>query len=220
MHWRGSTFCLLLVVWISCCYSWQVQYPKSVVNGGRLSMKMNDISTATFTSQLNEFKKSDKAKYTFSSTLKAPQRAVLHKLCLKMGLKSKSSSTGGKRILTVTKAFAAPTDEAISPIMWTPQEETMRYLSKLSQLGIGELGGLTDRISKYMGSNRFVKMVPQSHGGLAKAYLKAQEIRKAHKEYNSTTKKRKALPASNYESIVCNMLKANQIILITGDTGE
>ena len=196
-----------------------------------------------FTKQLTRLREDTVDKVVFPSTLSNIERKYLHKLAEELGLKSKShgkEGVGEGRQITVTKPSAAMSESAkvaaangagvdMAMPLFHLNQRTQDVLSKcfsssasppestatawLRPTGPGvACGSRSDRA-------RRANPLSQDLPALLSSYSAAQARRDCKPEYARMLSKRTSLPAAQYRVDVCKLIKDNQVVLISGETG-
>jgi ATP-dependent RNA helicase YTHDC2 len=138
----------------------------------------------------------------------------VHKLSFELGLKSRSKGKRDDRFITVTKKK----DVKERKIFFELQTPTSSILSHIFQA--------YPLTSSHSPSHR-ARPTPQNQSTMTTApppslkfYQMKQEARTKHANYNFFQINRSKLPASAHQETVLQLLKANNIILISGETGS
>ncbi|KAJ3696156.1 hypothetical protein LUZ60_001533 [Juncus effusus] len=177
---------------------------------------------------LEEFRASDSDVHKFEPGLSKQERAAIHQLCQKMGMKSKSSGKGATRQLSVYKEKNQGLNR---------HEEETRTCLRFSEQSANVLGDL------------FVNFPPGdvdlTEGSLKKSSKKGNklnqdtafckpsfsksEIEKQVELLESRIKEsdqlqkiiqdKAKLPITSYKDIITSTLENNQVVLISGETG-
>uniref|UniRef100_A0A2P2LDZ6 ATP-dependent RNA helicase n=1 Tax=Rhizophora mucronata TaxID=61149 RepID=A0A2P2LDZ6_RHIMU len=97
---------------------------------------------------LNRFRASSDRVYTFGADYSNHERAVVHQVCKKMGLKSKSSGKGNQRCVSVYKAIKKEDNKVVKEGLanFTFSEESKRVLEDLFANYPPEDGNLADKM--------------------------------------------------------------------------
>ena len=199
-----------------------------------------------FTRELHALREGEVSEVVFSSSLSAVERKFLHSLSQELGLTSKSRGKDENRFITVTKGKkkGAGNEQVEHPFfeMLPKTEEELRlpvknYLHVLSSLrkaryssknGCGGSSNNGDHKGKRSPkSAKPLESIDNKKKGkfylpskdTAEHFQKRQQQRKQNKEYSSIQHKRKSLPSLNHVCDVVEMVRHNQVCLISGETG-
>jgi HrpA-like RNA helicase len=178
-----------------------------------------------FTDQLLRLREGEVTSVSFPADLDKTERKFIHKICEELGLKSKSRGQGEKRFITVTKATAETTGES------SPEAPNVHLGKKSLSLleGFDWMDGLSTlnaSLSKHSRKNEVSKS--QRHHSKALSdelnYLSAryhakQLSRAASPDFPKIIKARESLPASKHQAEVCEIVRNNQVVLVSGETG-
>ena len=182
-----------------------------------------------FTKQLNNLRDDTVTEVVFSNELTNIERKFLHKLSEELGLKSKSSGLNENRKITVTKQSAANSKQADSDLhMYEMDKRTSDILklhySKGTPAGLNSAVSATGNASKATDSmkNRGYFKAPslsEDSVMLKAAHLKAQSEKEKRPGYALSEQRRSLLPAFLHKSAVSSLIKQEQIVLVSGETG-
>ncbi|KAK3183357.1 hypothetical protein Dsin_030643 [Dipteronia sinensis] len=179
---------------------------------------------------LNNFLASKDEVFKFEADLSNRERAVVHEVCKKMGLKSKSSGKGNQRCVSVykTKNTADTTEgfENITPLKFSEEAKVVlqnlfiQYPPDDGELGeklFAEHSGKTDKT----GGKR--------ENIFSKPTLSKAEIAKKLESFTSRIEKdanlrqiveqRSNLPIASFKDAITSTTESNQVVLISGETG-
>lgn len=178
---------------------------------------------------LEQFKESNEQVFTFEADLSNRERAIVHRLCKKMGMQSKSSGRGKDRRLSVYKTRKRPgsqkSKENLTIFTFSEdskvvlQEIFMRYPpgDDMDQNMTGQHDkhsyksrGLRDDIfcKPSMGKYEILKKVES----LASRIEKSQNLRQI-------TEERAKLPIACFQDVITSTIADHQVVLISGETG-
>ena len=200
--------------------------------GGSAGVKDNrgPVSSSTvdeqmrinFTRQLLKLRNDTVEEVVFPSTLSNIERKFLHKLSEELGLHSKSHGKDEDRKITVKKKEGNGNDN--SPEMARLFKLQPRAVTVLRTAFPNPVDVLTSIVPT--GDSLHAQ---QARGGAPNAeadaseitasYDKAQAAMKAHPTYNAIQAKRQTLPAYAYKDEVNKLVRENQVVLISGETG-
>lgn len=182
-----------------------------------------------FTRQLNNLRDDTVTEVVFSNELTNIERKFLHKLSEELGLKSRSSGLNENRKITVTKQSAANSKQTDSDLHMYEMDSRTSDLLKLHY----SKGAPTGPTSNGSGAGSISK-TPDSlkHKGYSKAaslsddlvmlkaaHLKAQSEKEKRPGYALSEQRRSLLPAFLHKSAVSSLIKQEQIVLVSGETG-
>jgi ABC-type glutathione transport system ATPase component len=180
-----------------------------------------------FTKQLNNLRDDTVTEVVFSNELTNIERKFLHKLSEELGLKSKSSGLNENRKITVTKQSAANSKQADSDLhMYEMDKRTSDLLklhySKGTPAGSNSTASTTaSKASDSMRNKGYSKAASLSEDSvmLKAAHLKAQSEKEKRPGYALSEQRRALLPAFLHKSAVSSLIKQEQIVLVSGETG-
>ncbi|XP_058107059.1 DExH-box ATP-dependent RNA helicase DExH6 isoform X2 [Magnolia sinica] len=202
-------------------------------NGEREETLPNVLETTRIqiTKRLEEFRAGDAEVYTFEPNLTNPERAVVHELCRKMGMVSKSSGRGKQRCVSVYKSkkkqvsvvkgkenvtcltFSEETKDVLRDLFtnYPPDdgelnEETPMNYSGNDNKGQGKQDSSFCRPS--MGKAEIAKKVDL----LASRINEAPHLRKIIED-------RSKLPIVSFKDVITSTLESHQVVLVSGETG-
>ena len=193
----------------------------SNVNSLKASISPSTVSESTrisLTQKLNEIRNDEIESYTFPSTLNNIERKFLHNLAEKLGLSSKSSGKGDARSITVRKrSEKSPIDEKMIVFDMKIESENIlknTFFNKNNDFFDSSLA--LDR-SKDTTTIQYDKpnSLEQDAELIRNAYMKAQ----SDSNFINQQSRKKLLPAHAHQESVCKLIKENQIILVSGETG-
>lgn len=191
---------------------------------------------------LEKFKASNDTVYTFKASLSKQERAMVHLLCRKFGLKSKSSGKGDQRHVSVyqrkkkSKTSAKKTkkkesntlDEKKHISSFALSEKSKRVLVDLflhyppgeDQSGEGKLDKQTEKAPKSQGRKDDIFLRPPiSKNEIAKKVESlAQKVEKSPR-LKEICRKRSRLPIASFKDAITSTVANNQVVLICGETG-
>lgn len=206
---------------------------KKKQKGGEFNKK-NDVPIAEATrikiqTLLQDFRTSNHKDYTFEANLTNTERAAVHILCRKMGLRSKSSGRDDQRRVSVFKTkVKSGTMKKEKLTCFTFSEESKVVLQDLftryppDDHDIGEdtvkLGGNNDKLKRK-------KDDIFSRPDLSKADIKMKAESLASRVNNVSTlkqitEKRSKLPIAAFRDVITSTIDSHQqVVLISGETG-
>jgi HrpA-like RNA helicase len=181
-----------------------------------------------FTRMLMKLREDTVKEVVFPSDLTNIERKFLHKLAEELGLKSKSHGKGEDRRITVTKPSESAGGGSDSNDREFPQftlkPRTLDVLQKnVSSIAIvnpyANAGGDVSAFST--GGSEFNKpsSIDADAAAIRSSYTRAQAERQRKPAYASMQRKREGLPAFVHQDAVTSLIKQEQIVLVSGETG-
>ncbi|KAK3008911.1 hypothetical protein RJ639_013722 [Escallonia herrerae] len=163
---------------------------------------------------LQEFRTSNNEVYTFEENLTNFERAAVHMLCKKMGMRSKSSGRGNQRRISVYK-FKKNEDtrtgkEDLTSFRFSNEANEVlqdlftQYPPNDCDVGeemVGVPSGKTDKLQKKKDDTFF------------KPLLNRAEIAKKINEVRSR------LPIASFRNVITSTIESQQVVLLSGETG-
>ncbi|XAR52817.1 RNA helicase [Bertholletia excelsa] len=180
---------------------------------------------------LQKFRVAEDTVYTFEANLTNRERAVVHELCKKMGMTSKSSGRGNQRRVSVYKtkkkvdtmkgkenltsfAFSENAKEVLQDLFtqYPPDDRD------LGEEMFGKHRGTTEKIRERK-DDIFCKLpltkaeITKNVEALASRLQKAPDLRQIAEE-------RAKLPIASFSEVITSTIESNQqVVLISGETG-
>ncbi|KAJ7965034.1 DExH-box ATP-dependent RNA helicase [Quillaja saponaria] len=176
---------------------------------------------------LDEFRATKDKVYTFEPNLSKNERAIVHQLCRKMGMESKSSGRGNQRRISVYKnKRKVGSDKGLESLPCLRfSEETKEVLMDLFiqyPPGDGDLeeelvGENSDNAEqrKRKKDDFFCKPLMNKEDIANKLEKLASAMEKAP----GLTKKKPKLPIASFKDIITSTIDSHQVVLISGETG-
>ncbi|KAA3464462.1 DExH-box ATP-dependent RNA helicase DExH6-like [Gossypium australe] len=188
-----------------------------------------EIAFIRLNNVLEKFRESEDEVYTFESNLTNKERALVHKACRKMGMKSKSKGRGSQRCVSVYKIkekASSMTEKNLTNVSFS--EGTQLVLQDLFTNYPPDDGELEEKvIGKYSGKS--AKIRRKKDDIFSKPLMNAAEIAKKVKTLASKREKypnmrqideeRSKLPIYGFRDAITSAVESHQIILISGETG-
>ena len=179
-----------------------------------------------FTKQLIKLRDDTVTEVVFSNELTNIERKFLHKLAEELGLKSKSSGMNENRKITVTKQSAGIDNLADSELHKFELNSKTLDLLKLHFAGTsapdtnGTLHNSAEKVDQKKSSVHSKPATLLSDMEMLKsAHSKAQSEREKRPGYALCEQKRSQLPAFHHKGAVSSLIKKEQIVLVSGETG-
>ncbi|KAL2464936.1 helicase in vascular tissue and tapetum [Abeliophyllum distichum] len=178
---------------------------------------------------LEQFCKSDDEEYTFEANLTNRERAAVHMLCRKMGLRSKSSGRGDHRQVSVYKTkkevgkegkenlvsfrFSAEAKDVLQDLFsrYPPDD------GEMAESKFGESFGRTDKVQARR-DDIFCKPALTKYEIARKVESLASRIEKSP-NLRQITEERSKLPIGSFRDVVTSTIDSHQVVLISGETG-
>ncbi|EEF42011.1 ATP-dependent RNA helicase, putative [Ricinus communis] len=179
---------------------------------------------------LEQFRAAKDQVFTFEANLSNRERAVVHEVCKKLGMKSKSTGRGHQRRVSIykiiQKADTGNGKESLTNLTFS--EESKLVLQELfayyppedGELGAKIVGNCKAKDSIIQGKKDGIFSMPS----MAKA-----DITKKVESLNSRIEKdanlrqiveqRSKLPIASFRDVITSTVESHQIVLISGETG-
>lgn len=190
--------------------------PKKKTPNGRDAFTVDEQLRIMFTRQLQKLRDDLEDEVVFPSTLTNIERKFLHKVAEELGLSSKSTGIGENRKITVTKktakreAYSSDIDIPMLSVQSRTFDTLRRFLTPIDTSGFSSIQCLDTSKHECSDSHRLADELPK----IRDAYNRAQAQRSKTAEFQNIQTKRSLLPASQYNSVVCQLVKENQIVLV------
>ena len=194
------------------------------------SHTVDETMRINFTRQLLQLRDEAVTEVVFPSTLDNIERKFLHKLSEELGLKSKSSGKGENRKITVSKKAnsaglggAEPDLDAIK--LFSMQNKSLNALNAVYPDAATVAQTATFKATAHSEANSFKRQrgaantVTDDAASIKASYEAAKAKMESNPRYATMQTKRQTLPAHEHRAQVCQMIKDNQIVLISGETG-
>ncbi|KAJ4903301.1 helicase in vascular tissue and tapetum [Raphanus sativus] len=186
---------------------------------------------------IEDFRASDNEVYTFEHNLSNNERGVIHQMCRKMGIQSKSSGRGDQRRLSIFKgtyrngkskgAKEKSNREKLRCVSFPPEADAiLQELFTYYPPCDGDTAATS--FNKYLGGHSrkqgewkddFFRR-PQMSGDeiLAKVASLSSRLRN-DRALQEISKLRSRLPITSFRDAITSAVESNQVILISGETG-
>lgn len=179
------------------------------------------------TRQLMQLREGEITSKTFPSTLSNVERKFVHALADELGLKSKSTGSKkveGARRITVSKvAGKDPSSSRNSEFRLHRESRDILMAqfssSKASAATIIEKCDKVEAMSRGARAGTHFTPLSTEMPFLELSYTETQEARLRKESFQRLQTKRAVLPAFEHRSAVTTLVKENQIVLISGETG-
>lgn len=179
---------------------------------------------------LEEFQATQEREYTFEENLTNHERAAVHILCRKMGMKSKSSGRGDRRRVSVfkTKKTADITNGRENLTCFTFSEESRNVLQTLfmhhppgdeemNQVMAEKNDGRADKVRERT-DDTFCKPLMSKSEIVKKMAAFTSRVEKSQ-NLSQITEERAKLPIASFRDVITSSIDTNQVVLICGETG-
>ncbi|KAL1190622.1 DExH-box ATP-dependent RNA helicase DExH6 [Cardamine amara subsp. amara] len=185
---------------------------------------------------IDDFRASGNEVYTFEHNLSNSERGVIHQMCRKMGIQSKSSGRGDQRRLSIftsrhkngknKEAKEKSNKEKLKSVSFPPEAEAiLQDLFTHYPPCDGDTAATS--FNKYSGNSG--KQGLWKDDFFRKPQISSEEIREKVASLSSRLKKDKALqeisrlrsklPITSFRDAITSAVESNQVILISGETG-
>ncbi|KAK9266485.1 hypothetical protein L1049_001691 [Liquidambar formosana] len=179
---------------------------------------------------LQKFRTSNDQVYTFEDNLTNCERAVVHELCRKMGMMSKSSGRGNQRRVSVSKTKKKVDNmkgkESLPSLTFSEEaKEVLQDLftryppddGEVDEEMIGKHSGKADK-KRAKKDDIFCKPIMNKAEIAKKLELLASKIEKAP-NLRKITEERSKLPIASFRDVITSTIESHQVVLISGETG-
>ncbi|XP_066603297.1 3'-5' RNA helicase YTHDC2-like [Prorops nasuta] len=152
----------------------------------------------------------------FPSSYTAEERAYIHRLAIKLGLKSKSRGKGTNRFLTVYKREGSTIVQADAVInLQKTSRQSVYNLLRIFPLNHKECQDLLPPIERERPLNTDVNTNTKAMGRLNSSVPQIPQLKTNYDVLNF----RKSLPIFNAREDILNALNSHQVLIIAGETG-
>ncbi|XP_077253368.1 DExH-box ATP-dependent RNA helicase DExH6-like [Tasmannia lanceolata] len=198
---------------------------------GKQNPNVTEPMRIQITKRLEEFRAGDDQVYTFEVNLTNPERAVVHEMCRKLGMVSKSSGRGNQRCVSVykSKSKQEPVKKGKENLTClTFSEETKVVLQDLFTRYPPAEGEFSEEACKNS-SEKTSKRHGKNDTTFCKPSMKKAEI--ANKldlltsrmnepsDLQKIAEVRTKLPITSFKDAITSTLESHQVVLISGETG-
>ncbi|KDP25957.1 hypothetical protein JCGZ_22947 [Jatropha curcas] len=179
---------------------------------------------------LDHFRATKEQVYTFEANLSNRERALVHQVCRKMGMKSKSYGRGDQRRVSVYKTTRkfdpANAKESLTYVTFSEeskillQELFMNYPPEDGELGAKVFGNYNGKDSKIQGKKDDIFSMPSmtKEDIVKKVESLNSRIEKAAK-LRQIVEARSKLPIASFRDVITSNIESHQVVLISGETG-
>ncbi|KAL7215628.1 hypothetical protein ACSBR1_027724 [Camellia fascicularis] len=213
--------------------SYSQKKKKQKSGGGQQQEQNPNVAESTrirISQIIDQFLSTNDDMYAFEPNLTNAERAVVHELCRKLGLKSRSKGNGNKRHVRVHKikknGFTKDGKENCSSFTFSEdakevlQDLFTQYPPDDRDLGeetIGKHGGKTEKIREKR-DDIFCKPSMNKAEIGRKVESFASKLEKSQ-ELRQITEGRAKLPIASFRDVIMSTIESNQVVLISGETG-
>ncbi|KAK7300204.1 hypothetical protein RJT34_11041 [Clitoria ternatea] len=196
----------------------------------RINPKVDEVTRIRISEILEQFRASKDEVYRFDASLSNQERALVHQLSLKMGLKSKSSGLGDQRFVSVQKIKKKiDTKNGFGSIPhFTFSEEAKWVLGDLFAHYPPGDGNMAEMIGESSGdtADRTRQRKDDIFGrpSMTKADI-AVKLQALHSRMNTVpnlkqiVEDRSKLPIASFKDAITSTVESHQVVLISGETG-
>lgn len=193
------------------------------------NVKISEATRIQISQILEDFRSSNAQEYKIELNLTNVERAAVHMMCRKLGMKSKSSGLGDQRRLCVFKTKRTGDtmkgkDKHPSFTFSEESNEVLRELFTRYPPDDGELG--EEMVRKQSGKTD--KMHGRTDDFFRKPLLNKAEIAKKVESISARMKnpnlrqiieERSKLPIASFRDVITSTIESHQVVLISGETG-
>ncbi|KAG7573143.1 R3H domain [Arabidopsis suecica] len=188
------------------------------------------------TKVIEDFRASGNEVYTFEHNLSNSERGVIHQMCRKMGIQSKSSGRGEQRRLSIFKsrhkngknneANEKSNKEKLKCVSFPPGSDAiLQELFTHYPPCDGDTAATS--FNKYSGNkgkqgqwkDDFFRKPQISNEEILEKVASLSSRLKKDKALKEISKLRSKLPITSYKDAITSAVESNQVILISGETG-
>nr|XP_016442949.1 PREDICTED: DExH-box ATP-dependent RNA helicase DExH6-like isoform X1 [Nicotiana tabacum] len=179
---------------------------------------------------LEQFRASNDEVYTFESNLSNRDRAAVHMLCRKMGMKSKSSGRGDQRRISIFKTKntveTLEGKDALSFFKFSGEAKDVlqdlftKYPPDNGETSEQVVGKHSKKVDKYRGKKDDVFCKPaMNKSEIAKRAESLASRIENTPNLRQITVQRSKLPIASFKDVITSTVESNQVVLISGETG-
>lgn len=178
---------------------------------------------------LQEFRETHNEVYTFEANLTNHERAVVHEVCRKMGMTSKSSGRGSQRRVSVykTKKKVDTKKEEGNPYLNFSEEAKEVLLDLFTRYPPDDTEMVTQMVEN--GSGKTEKIWGKKDDIFGRPSMNKAEIAKKVEllasrieedpHLRQITEGRSKLPIASFKDVITSTIESHQVVLISGETG-
>ncbi|CAN1351884.1 DExH-box ATP-dependent RNA helicase DExH6 [Linum perenne] len=178
---------------------------------------------------LRQFRDSDDQVFTFEAVLSDKDRALVHQLSRKMGMKSKSSGHGNERRVSVyktpKKAEGKGKNEHLSGFTFSEDSQMIlhdlfsRYPPEDEELGTRSIQQNRGKAEKKRGRDSMFCLPLLSKEEIRKKLELLSSKVQTDPYFRQTVEARSKLPIAAFSDAIKSTIESNQVVLISGETG-
>nr|XP_027064625.1 DExH-box ATP-dependent RNA helicase DExH6-like isoform X1 [Coffea arabica] len=193
------------------------------------NINVSEASRINISQILEQFRSSNELVYTFDANLTNRERAAVHTLCRKMGVKSKSSGRGDQRRVSVykTKKKVDSTNENLTSFTFSEeakdilQDMFVRYPPDDDEMSQYISGMHNEKADKVRGKKDDIFSKPLlSKSEIAKRVEALNSRAEKNQNLRQITEGRAKLPIASFADIIKSTVESHQqVVLISGETG-
>ncbi|EXB53675.1 putative ATP-dependent RNA helicase YTHDC2 [Morus notabilis] len=179
---------------------------------------------------LDRFQASNAKVYTFEAGMSNQERAFVHDLCRRRGMKSKSSGRGNQRCVAVFKNKKKAEDnkelEGVTSLSFSKEAELVlqdlftRFPPEEGEEGQATVGGISGKIPNVhrWRDDMFCRPLMSKEQIAKKVESLASKI-KNDAQLRQVTAGRSKLPIAAFRDVITSTVESNQVVLLSGETG-
>ncbi|KAK4355822.1 hypothetical protein RND71_024793 [Anisodus tanguticus] len=179
---------------------------------------------------LEHFRASNDEVYTFESNLSNRDRAAVHVLCQKMGMKSKSSGRGDQRRISIFKTKnnmdTLKGKDVLSSFKFSEEAKDVlqdlftRYPPDDGETSEQVVGKHSKKVDKLRGKKDDMFSKPaMNKSEIAKRVESLASRIENTPNLRQITAQRSKLPIASFKDVITSTVESNQVVLISGETG-
>ncbi|XP_068655675.1 DExH-box ATP-dependent RNA helicase DExH6-like [Aristolochia californica] len=195
------------------------------------SLNVSETVRIQISKRLEKFRAGDAEVLTFESTLSNPERAVVHEICKKMGMESKSSGRGNNRCVSVykNKMKQDPRRKEKEDVSYLAFSEASMEVLRDLFIHYPPVDGELSEETRSNLSRKVSKIGTKNDSSFSKPSMTKEEIAKKLESLTSrvnkdpqlrqTAQEQARLPIASFKDVITSAAESNQVLLITGETG-
>ncbi|XVF14443.1 hypothetical protein REPUB_Repub09cG0060600 [Reevesia pubescens] len=189
-----------------------------------------ETSMIRLTKILEKFREAEDEVYTFEANLSNKERAVVHKVCQKMGMKSKSKGRGDQRRVSVYKIKGKINNmagkESLTNVTFSEGSKVVLQDlftnhppddGELEEKVIGKYSGKTAKIRRKKDDIFFKPLM--SNADVAEKVKTLASRREKDPNLRQINEETSKLPIASFRDAITSTVESNQVVLISGETG-
>ena len=194
--------------------------------GSGATFTVKEENKIKFTRQLNALREGELSKVEFPSNLEIVERKYIHKLSEELGLKSKSFGKGENRYIVVRKKDDIMGDNKIQTELpvFSLQNKSLGLLRKHFTHSLPEkedISGSSSSSSIGSGGKKphAAKPLADELDFISRCHANAQAERRNSPDFPEIQRQRNKLSSAQFKDQLCDMVRNNQVCLVSGETG-